>query len=136
MWEHHRDELAGFGGVLTGAAGGDTGAPEVAHNPVAREHYHTDWIADRTMAWLRSLPVDEPWLCWMSFPDPHHPFDPPLDEVRARIDWRDVRLPPGHPGSRDRIAALLASRPRHWLDWYRGAFRNPRVARSPSCRRG
>jgi arylsulfatase A-like enzyme len=48
MWTHHRDELAGFGGVLTGVGGGDTGAPEVTHNPVAREHYHTDWVADRT----------------------------------------------------------------------------------------
>jgi arylsulfatase A-like enzyme len=125
MWAHHRDELGGFGGVLTGAGGGDTGAPEVGHNPVAREHYHTDWVADRTIAWLGSIPTDEPWLCWMSFPDPHHPFDPPLDEVRARIDWRDVPLPEGHPGSRERIEALLATRPRHWLDWYRGEFRNP-----------
>ncbi|MGE0404422.1 MAG: sulfatase [Kofleriaceae bacterium] len=125
MWTHHRDELGGFGGVLTGIGGGDTGAPEVTHNPVAREHYHTDWVADRTIRWLGSVPTDEPWLCWMSFPDPHHPFDPPLDEVRARIDWRDLPLPPGHPGSRERIEALLAKRPRHWLDWYRGDFRNP-----------
>jgi arylsulfatase A-like enzyme len=125
MWTHHRDELGGFGGVLTGVGGGDTGAPEVTHNRVAREHYHTDWVADRTMRWLGSVPTDEPWLCWMSFPDPHHPFDPPLDEVRARLDWRDLPLPPGHPGSRERIESLLATRPRHWLDWYRGEFRNP-----------
>jgi len=125
MWAHHRDELGGFGGVLTGAGGGDTGAPEVCHNPVEREHYHTDWVADRTIAWLRTIPADEPWLCWMSFPDPHHPFDPPLSEVRARIDWRDMPLPGGHPGSPERIEQLLAARPRHWLDWYRGNFRNP-----------
>ena len=61
----------------------------------------------------------------MSFPDPHHPFDPPAGEVAARIDWRDLELPPGHPGSRDAIERALAGKPRHWLDWYQGRFRNP-----------
>jgi arylsulfatase A-like enzyme len=125
MWEKHREELAGFGGVLSGAGGGDTDAPEVTHNPIAREHYHTDWVAERTIGWLRQLEGDAPWFCWMSFPDPHHPFDPPLDEVRKRIDWRELELPAGHPGSPARIERLLANRPRHWLDWYQGRYRNP-----------
>jgi arylsulfatase A-like enzyme len=128
IWEHHPEAIAGFGGVLTGTGGGDTGAPEVARNPVAREHYHTDWIADRTIAWLQRIagePDGDPWFCWMSFPDPHHPFDPPAGEVAARIDWRDLDLPPGHPGSRDAIERVLAGKPRHWLDWYQGRFRNP-----------
>ncbi len=55
LYEHHPEDVAGFGAVLTGAGGGDTGAPEVAHNPIPRAHYHTDWVADRTIAWLRSL---------------------------------------------------------------------------------
>jgi len=125
LWENHPDEIFGFGGVLTGAGGGDTGAPEVAHNGVAREHYHTDWVADRTIDWLSRLEGDDPWFCWMSFPDPHHPFDPPYDEVRERIDWRALDLPPGHPGSRQRIEEILADKPRHWLDWYQGRFHNP-----------
>ena len=29
--------------------------PEVAYNPIPREHYHTDWVADRTIAYLDSL---------------------------------------------------------------------------------
>jgi arylsulfatase A-like enzyme len=125
LWRHHPEHVRGFGGVLTGAGGGDTFAPEVAHNPIPREHYHTDWIAGRTIAWLASLPPGEPWFCWMSFPDPHHPFDPPLDEVRARIDWRDVPLPAGYPASREQAEAILSEKPRHWLDWYQGRFRNP-----------
>jgi arylsulfatase A-like enzyme len=126
-WLHreHPEAIAGFGAVLTGAGGGDTGAPEVKHNRIPRELYHTDWVADRTIAWLRARDRDEPWVCWMSFPDPHHPLDPPYDEVRARIDWRDLPLPDGHPGSPERIRALLARRPRHWLDWYEGRYRNP-----------
>ncbi len=125
LWEHHGDELEGFGGVLSGAAGGDTGAPEVSHNGIAKEHYHTDWVADRTIRWLSSLEANDPWFCWMSFPDPHHPFDPPIDEVRARIDWRELALPEGHPGSPAAIEKILATKPQHWLDWYQGRFRNP-----------
>jgi len=124
LWENHPGDIGGFGAVLSGAGGGDTGAPEVKHNPIPREHYHTDWVADRTIAWLRSHQQD-PWFCWMSFPDPHHPFDPPYDEVKARIDWRDVPLPERHPKSREAARAILAQRPRHWLDWYEGRFRNP-----------
>ncbi len=120
-----KDEVAGFAGVLTGEGGGDTGAPEVRHNPIARENYHTDWIAERTTRWLSSLPADEPFFCWMSFPDPHHPFDPPLDEVRRRVDWRDVPLPAGHPGSRAKIETQLAKKPAHWLAYYQGRFCNP-----------
>ena len=125
LWQHHPSAIAGFGAVLTGAGGGETGAPEVKHNPIAREHYHTDWVADRTIRWLRQRPSSQPFFCWMSFPDPHHPFDPPVDEVRARIDWRDLPLPDGHPGSRDAIRAILAQKPRHWLDWYDGRHHNP-----------
>jgi arylsulfatase A-like enzyme len=120
LWENHPEYTKGFAGVLTGTGGGDTGAPETTHNRMPRELYHTDWVADRTVAWLDSLPADDPWFCWMSFPDPHHPFDPPYGEVESRIDWRDLDLPPGHPGSRERIEAILADKPRHWLEWYRG----------------
>ena len=125
LWQNHPTEVRGFASVLTGVGGGDTRAPEVEHNPIPTEHYHTDWVAERTIAWLKQQRLDEPWFCWMSFPDPHHPFDPPLDEVRARIDWRDVELPAGHPGSRERAVEILRDRPRHWLDWYEGRFRNP-----------
>ena len=125
LWKHHPEEIFGFGGVLTGTGGGDTGAPEVTHNPIPREHYHTEWVADRTIAWLEAQRGDDPWFCWVSFPDPHHPFDPPVDEVRARLDWRDVPLPPGHLGPGAAIERLLSAKPRHWLDWYRGRFRNP-----------
>lgn len=125
LWNEHPEAISGFGAVLSGEGGGDTGAPEVKHNPIAREHYHTDWVADRTIAWLRQVPRDEPFFCWMSFPDPHHPFDPPYDELKKRIDWRDLPLPSGHPGSASAIRAILAKKPRHWLDWYEGRHRNP-----------
>ncbi|MGO9602469.1 MAG: sulfatase [Candidatus Binataceae bacterium] len=121
--ENFPDEIAGFSAMLSGAAGGDTGAPEVKYNPVPREHYHTDWVADRTLAYLDSLRAEDDWFVWMSFPDPHHPWDPPVSAT-GRIKWRDLDLPPGHPGSREKIEKILGQKPRHWLDWYQGRFRN------------
>jgi arylsulfatase A-like enzyme len=59
----------------------------------------------------------------MSFPDPHHPWDPPASE-KHRVRWRDLDLPPGHPGSREKIVEVLRQKPRHWLEWYEGRFRN------------
>jgi arylsulfatase A-like enzyme len=125
LWlqQNHPDEVHGFAPLLSAAGGGDTGAPEVAYNPILREHYHTDWVADRTIAYLDSLGDDEDWFVWMSFPDPHHPWDPPASEAR-RINWRDLDLPPGHPGSPEKVRQILAQKPQHWLKWYEGEFRN------------
>lgn len=124
LHEHPR-ELLGFGWILSGRGGGDTGAPEVKHNPIPRERYHTDWVGERAEAFLRGHAArrdDGPFFLWVSFPDPHHPWDPPASE-RGRVPWRDVPLPEGHTGARTR--AVLADKPRHWLDWYEGRFHNP-----------
>ena len=121
--ERHPDAIAGFAPLLSAASGGETGAPEVKYNPIPRELYHTDWVAERTIAWLDGLDPAEDWFVWMSFPDPHHPWDPPEAETK-RVPWRELDLPPGHPGSRERIEAILAQKPRHWLAWYRGEFPN------------
>jgi arylsulfatase A-like enzyme len=88
---------------------------------VPRDWYHTDWVADRTIAWLDSLGADDDWFCWMSFPDPHHPWDPPQSEV-GRVDWRDVPLPAGYPTSAAEREAILDAKPRHWRLWYDGTL--------------
>jgi arylsulfatase A-like enzyme len=106
---------------VNAAGGGDTGAPQVHVNPVPRDWYHTDWVADRTIAWLDSLASDDDWFCWMSFPDPHHPWDPPEAEM-ARIDWRDVPLPAGYPETAAEREAILDDKPRHWRLWYDGTL--------------
>ena len=101
--------------------GGDTGAPQVKVNPIERGIYHTDWVADRVIAWLDSLDADEDWFCWMSFPDPHHPWDPPESEV-GRVDWREVPLPAGYPQDRAEREAIIDGKPRHWRAWYDGTL--------------
>ena len=119
MMAEHPDALGGFYAVLdtdlevNAEGGGATGAPQVKDNPVERDWYHTDWVADRTIAWLDSLDTTDDWFCWMSFPDPHHPWDPPESEV-GRIDWRDVPLPAGYPERREDRERILDGKPRHW----------------------
>ncbi len=123
--QNHPEAVAGFYAVVdqdlnvNAAGGGDTDAPQVGVNPVAREWYHTDWVADRTIAWLTAQPVDQDWFCWMSFPDPHHPWDPPASQ-RARVNWRDVPLPANYPERAEEREALLDAKPRHWRAWYDG----------------
>src|SRR3954454_15791077 len=101
------------------AGGGDTGAPQVRANPIPRGWYPTDWVADRTIAWLEGLDAGDDWFCWMSFPDPHHPWDPPQSEV-GRVDWREVPLPAGYDERREDRERTLDAKPRHWRLWYDG----------------
>jgi arylsulfatase A-like enzyme len=125
--DHHAEHAFSYYPVLDGelqvnaAGGGDTGAPQVKVNPIPREWYHTEWVADRTIAWLNALPEDRDWFCWMSFPDPHHPWDPPANELH-RVNWRDVDLPDGYIADRDKRERVLDDKLRHWRGWYDGTF--------------
>ncbi len=127
MRENHPEMLGQFYATVdadlqvNSAGGGDTGAPQVKVNQVPRDWYHTEWVADRTIAWLDGLDTDEDWFCWMSFPDPHHPWDPPESEM-GRVNWRDVDLPVGYPTSPAAREALLDAKPRHWRLWYDGTL--------------
>ena len=125
--EHHPEHAFSYYPVVdrelqvNAEGGGDTGAPQVKHNAIPRDWYHTEWVADRTIAWLDSLPADRDWFCWMSFPDPHHPWDPPQSEL-GRVAWRDLDLPEGwidDPAERERN---LDGKLRHWRAWYDGTF--------------
>jgi arylsulfatase A-like enzyme len=119
----HPEHLTSYAPLLQAEGGGDTNAPETKNNPIPRDLYHTDWVADRGIEWLDSLDADDDWFCWLSFPDPHHPWDPPASEL-GRVSWRDLDLPAGHPGSDDRIRQVLAEKPAHWLAWWEGTWRN------------
>ena len=121
--EHHPEHLHSFAGLLQAEPGGDTLAPETKHNPIPREWYHTDWVADRAVSWLDSLRDDEHWFCWMSFPDPHHPWDPPASEMhRVRLaPARPAGGAPGRPRGRPRRAGR---KPAHWLAFYEGRWPN------------
>ena len=58
--------------------GGDTkGAAQTWHSRLPVEWHNTTWTADRAIDWLKNNTDDKPFLTWISFPDPHHPFDAP-----------------------------------------------------------
>jgi arylsulfatase A-like enzyme len=107
-------------GLVQNAFGeGDTGAIQVKHNKIDRGLYHTEWVAARTMDYLQSLGADEDWFVWMSFPDPHHPWDPPESELH-RHPWHSLPVPAGYPGSREQIERVLDGKPAHWKKWWTG----------------
>jgi arylsulfatase A-like enzyme len=123
----HPEAVGMFYPVLDGSlevnamGGGDTGAPQAWVNNIPKDWYHTDWVADRTISWLDSLGADDDWFCWMSFPDPHHPWDPPASEV-GRIDWRDVPLVEGYIEDQAERERVIDAKPRHYRAWYDGTL--------------
>ncbi len=123
----HPDILPGMYPMVTGTGqqntmgGGETGAIQVWPTEIPVELYHTAWVADRTMAWLDTLDGEEDWFVWMSFPDPHHPWDPPASE-KDRIPWQDVPLPALYPASAQEAIRVLERKPRHWLGYYEGSL--------------
>lgn len=57
------------------------------------ELHSTAFVGARTRAFIDGAhATGEPWLCWMAFPDPHHPLTPP-GEWFDRHDPADIELP-------------------------------------------
>jgi arylsulfatase A-like enzyme len=68
-------------------------APQAWRTAVPEELYSTNWIADRSEAWLsEQAHSDAPFFLQMSFPDPHHPFTPP-GRYWDMYDPNDIPLP-------------------------------------------
>ena len=69
-------------------------------------HYNT-WISDLAVSFLDSMAIADgggrqPFYLFVSYPDPHHPFDPP-SEYAARYDWQSMPMPTVASGERERI---------------------------------
>ncbi len=57
--------------------------------------HHSTWVGDITVRYLEAH-RDEPFCAWVSFPDPHHPFDAP--EPWSRLHHSDEVDIPEHRG--------------------------------------
>jgi arylsulfatase A-like enzyme len=57
----------------------------------------------------------------MSFPDPHHPWDPPASEMH-RVNWKDLDLPEGYIADAAKREKIIDAKLRHWRGWYDGTF--------------
>ncbi|WP_137701957.1 sulfatase-like hydrolase/transferase [Marimonas lutisalis] len=59
-------------------AGDTKGAAQTWHSRLPVAWHNSPWTADRAIEWLRhGRDADQPFCAWVSFPDPHHPFDCP-----------------------------------------------------------
>jgi len=59
-------------------AGDTKGAAQTWHSRLPLAWHNTPWTADRAIDWLRhGRDPCKPFCTWVSFPDPHHPFDCP-----------------------------------------------------------
>lgn len=84
----------------------------IAHMP-SRLHSST-YVGERTVNYIKKeRDKDKPFFLSMSFPDPHHPFDPCYDRVEDKD--RDIKEPVGSEED-------LASRPEHYRRHYDGGW--------------
>ena len=84
----------------------DYGVPQAYRTRIPEALYSTNYLAERAEAYLRGRKADAaPFFLTVSFPDPHHPFNPPgrywdmyrpeqfpVPEAFRRNDW----TPPPH----------------------------------------
>ena len=79
--------------------------PQAYRTAIPAELYATAFLADRAEAYLRDANRDAPFFLVVSFPDPHHPFNPPgkywdmykpeqfaVPEAFLRNDWTPPTL--------------------------------------------
>jgi len=69
--------------------------PQAFRTPIPEALYPTAYVRDRAIDYLRSRrESDQPFFVFISFPDPHHPFNPPGKYWdRYSPDEFDVNLP-------------------------------------------
>ena len=70
----------------------DTGAAQTWYSGLPAGWHSSSWVADRTIRWLDGRRTEQPFCAWVSFPDPHHPFDCPAP-WSLMYDPSDVPLP-------------------------------------------
>jgi arylsulfatase A-like enzyme len=73
-----------------------TGAAQTWNSALPVAWHNSTWLGDRTIDYLRNRQKDnkqdQPFCAWVSFPDPHHPFDCPEPWSRLH-NPKDVDLP-------------------------------------------
>lgn len=74
-------------------AGDTLGAAQTWHSRLPLAWHNSPWTADRAIEWLNhGRDRKRPFCAWVSFPDPHHPFDCPEPWSRLH-DPAEVDLP-------------------------------------------
>ena len=88
-------------------------AAQTWHSQLPTNWHYTPWTADRAIDWMtHGRDRDKPFCAWVSFVDPHHPFDCPEPWSKLH-DPAEVDLPKHRTRDLDR---------RPW--WHRAAVEN------------
>lgn len=69
-----------------------TGAAQTWSSALPVAWHTSTWVADRAIDFLAHHDRSQPLAMWVSFPDPHHPFDCP-EPWSLMYDPRSVKLP-------------------------------------------
>ena len=83
----------------------DYTVPQAYRTAIPEELYATAFLGERACAYLKDAKADAPFFLMVSFPDPHHPFNPPgkywdmyrpeqfpVPEAFRRNDWTPPAL--------------------------------------------
>jgi arylsulfatase A-like enzyme len=70
----------------------EIGAAQTWHSGLPVAWHSSTWVGDRAIEWLKARPQTRPFSAWVSFPDPHHPFDCP-EPWSLMYDPKSVTLP-------------------------------------------
>ncbi|MGH3653961.1 sulfatase family protein [Glutamicibacter sp.] len=116
-WEHWARERGVDPGQLGGPAAGSQvleSWEQVYASSIPAEVHPTRYIGDKAAGRIRQAAGQEdPFFMFVSFPDPHHPFAPPL-EYAHRYDPESLELPVGfaqdHSRSPEHIRKMLERR--------------------------
>ena len=73
---------------------------------VPEELHYNNWIADRAVDYLSNVDTNSPFMLFVSTPDPHHPFSPPLPWA-DQFDPAAMPLPRVEPGELDMMAPYI-----------------------------
>ena len=81
--------------------------PQAYRTPIPEDSYPTFYIRDRAIDYIeaqasKDVDDDKPFFAFVSFPDPHHPFNPPgrywdmyhPDQFEVDVDYDDHQNPP------------------------------------------
>jgi len=99
-----------------------SGAMQSGMRNMPEDLHDSTFVAERAIEFLKDRKPDKPFFLVASFPDPHHPFDPPA-ETAARYASKAIIPPAGDLDDLD-------TRPEHYRQHFQGAWHRSGVGKA------
>lgn len=120
LLSHYKDWIVEKGGCIEDLYGGETTGNNCYLSNIPCKYHSSTFVGDRSVEYINEYSKkDKPFVLVASFPDPHHPFDPPRDLIE-KTAYDDIDMPIGN-------AEDIESRPIHYTQhsqgiWSRGGL--------------